>query len=662
MVVLAIALVFGVLAVVRQGDEIAAALDEIDWLSVLASFAATIVGLLGIYRSWAVIVRDGGVDLSTRQSLRIYGIGQVGKYVPGSVWSVLSQAEMVREHGGSRLRMATASLVALLVSVTVALVLGGLLLPVSGSEAERTFWFAPFAAVALAGLLIPAVLNALVDRVNRFLRRPPNDVRFSGRAIAKAAGWALLANLFFGLQIQALGHELGNTGIDGYLLSTCAYALAAALGVLVVLAPAGAGVREVVLTVVLAPTLSVGAALTVALVSRVVSMAADFALALSQVRRIKASDPGARQPVFVTRRFPPSVGGMETLALSVWRSMLEVRPDAVLIAHGGSNRGLVGWIPRAWFRLAWLVLRGRVEFVLTGDALMYSLVDPLLRLARIRRATMILGLDVTYSQRVYRLLVHSALRRAPQVVAISAATRDAAVTSGVPAARVGVLRLGVEAPAWQPTGRSRARVRVHAELGVTSDAVLLLTLGRLVRRKGSRWFVETVLPGLPGEVHYVVAGDGPERVLIEEAANRSGVADRVHVLGPVNDPLRDDLMAGCDLFVQPNIAVPGDMEGFGLVTIESAMRGTPVVAADLEGLRDAVLPGRTGILLPSEDGAQWIRTLGELVADRDALDSLGESYRLVATDLYSEKAMGAELCRMVGLSTDAAPEAGTEPA
>ena len=69
------------------------------------------------------------------------------------------------------------------------------------------------------------------------------------------------------------------------------------------------------------------------------------------------------------------------------------------------------------------------------------------------------------------------------------------------------------------------------------------------------------------------------------------------------------------MFVQPNVRVDGDMGGFGLATIEAALRGTPVVAADLEGLKDAVIHGRTGFLVPSGDLAGWIRQLTELLTE-----------------------------------------------
>jgi len=103
------------------------------------------------------------------------------------------------------------------------------------------------------------------------------------------------------------------------------------------------------------------------------------------------------------------------------------------------------------------------------------------------------------------------------------------------------------------------------------------------------------------------------------------------------------------VFLAPNIPVPGDMEGFGLVTVEAAMRGTPVVAAGLEGIKDAVVNGRTGILLPPADVTAWVSELTGQLAVPANLPALGDSFQANAEELYSEEGMGRALCAQLGL-------------
>jgi len=354
------------------------------------------------------------------------------------------------------------------------------------------------------------------------------------------------------------------------------------------------------------------------------------------------------QPLFVTRKFPPSVGGMETLAATVWRVLEHGAPGALLVAHGGSNRELPRWLPAALLRVGVLLARRRAEPVLVGDALMYTILLPLLRLFRVPSATMVMGLDLTYDNPVYRAVVHRALRRAPRVLAISTATADVARSFGIPAERVGIIRLGVEAPQVGAADRRAAAQELRRSHGLPGDAVVLLTLGRLVPRKGARWFVANVLPNLPANVVHLIVGEGPERDAIRKAAAAAGVGDRVHLAGRVDDVDRETILRGADVFVQPNVPVPGDMEGFGLVAVEAAMRGTLTVASGIEGLRDAVLDGETGVLLPAGDAAAWVGRLHELTGDMDELRRRGARFQARARELYGEDEMARQLFAELG--------------
>lgn len=370
---------------------------------------------------------------------------------------------------------------------------------------------------------------------------------------------------------------------------------------------------------------------------------------------VRATDEDVRcdvvaATVFITRKFPPSVGGMETLAKDVWATLSAgAATPTFLVAHGGSNLLLPLWLPRATFRLLVLVLRGKVDFVLLGDVVLHILLAPLLRVLGVRYATMAMGKDIIWNRSWYQRLVLRALPRASDVLANSSATAAAAVTAGTPADRVHVVRLGVEDPQVDRHEAAVASAALRRRLGVGDDALVVLTLGRLVRRKGVVWFLRSVLPHLPKNVVYLVAGEGVDAPRVRTSVEELGLQDRVHLLGRVSDEEREQLMRGADVFVQPNIQVPGDMEGFGLVAVEAAMRGSLVVAASLEGLRDAVVDGETGVLLPSGDPDAWTRRLSDLAADRTATRELAARFQLQCRERYARENMGRELCRVLGI-------------
>ena len=358
-------------------------------------------------------------------------------------------------------------------------------------------------------------------------------------------------------------------------------------------------------------------------------------------------DPPA--PVFITRKFPPSVGGMETLSSSIWDAMKRVRPDAVLIAHGGGNGDLAWWIPIALARLCSLLLRRRASVVVAGDALTNAAVAPLCRLLGVRCVVVVHGLDMTYGNRLYRALVRPILRSSPLVISISTAVREIAVGVGVDESAAVVVAPAVASPPTDASDRAGSGQSLREHLGIRPGAVVLLTLGRLVPRKGVRWFVEWVLPEVSQSAILVVAGEGPDRAAVEDAAHRVGVTDRVRMLGAVDGETREMLLAGADLFVQPNVPVAGDVEGFGLVTVEATLRGTPVLGSDLEGISDALVGGEAGWLIAPQDPDAWVGRLNELLADPSALQESAAAFAESAAARFGPEAFDRVLREIVPL-------------
>lgn len=353
--------------------------------------------------------------------------------------------------------------------------------------------------------------------------------------------------------------------------------------------------------------------------------------------------------LFVTRKFPPSTGGMETLSTAIWQALSGAVPDSTLVAYGGPNAGLPRWLPGALGRVRGELTAG-VDHLVVGDALLTALLQPVLASLSARRrprvTSLVMGLDLTWARPGYRPVVRRALARSDAIVAISAATAQTARHLGLPAERVHVLPLGIDIAAVPVTDRRIARVALQQ--AYAPGGRLLATVGRLVERKGVAWFVRTVLPSLGSDVHYLVAGAGPQESVIRAAAAAAGVSERVHLLGLIDEPLRDRLLAGADAFVQPNLLVPGDMEGFGLVVVEAAGRGTPVLAADLEGLADAVSDGVTGTLVTPADATAWTAATRALLAlSPQERDRLGAKRGAASRDRYSLARMSTRLLEIL---------------
>ena len=162
---------------------------------------------------------------------------------------------------------------------------------VAGATAYR--WAFALVPVLLAGLH-PRVLNTVLGRLLRLARRPPLEQPLTGRVMAGALAWACASWVFYGLQIWLLATRLGAPGGRTALLAVGGFAFAWSVGFLVVFAPAGAGVRDVLLVAMLGPVLGVSSATAVALVSRALMTAGDL-LSAALATAAAAAAPGRRE-------------------------------------------------------------------------------------------------------------------------------------------------------------------------------------------------------------------------------------------------------------------------------------------------------------------------------------------------------------------------------
>ncbi len=208
------------------------------------------------------------------------------------------------------------------------------------------------------------------------------------------------------------------------------------------------------------------------------------------------------------------------------------------------------------------------------------------------------GRDVTLPVAAYQGYLPRVFRSLDATVSVSSATRVECLKRGMAPSKAFVLPNGFPlAKIKASMDRAQAAALVSEAAGVPVEGKVMLTVGRQVKRKGHLWFLREVLPKVQTPSTWLVAGDGPEHAeLLAEAAHAAG-RHRVVLLGRVDEELLEAAYLASDLFVMPNIPVPGDMEGFGVVMLEANAKGLPVVATNLEGITDVVLEGENGHLV-----------------------------------------------------------------
>jgi uncharacterized membrane protein YbhN (UPF0104 family) len=273
----AAAVALGSYAVAGEWTGVRAALASIGALTVAGAMVSVLIAMFAAMQVWRVLLAALGSPLQIRVGARIMFVGQLGKYLPGSVWPVLAQMELGTAHRVPRHHSASASLLTMLVTILSGLLTALVTLPfVAGFTSYRwAFLAAPF----LLACLHPKVLNSVLGRLFRLTRRPPLEQPLTARAIATSLAWSFLSWILYGLQIWLLATRLGAPRGTAALLALGGFAFAWSVGFLAVFAPAGAGVREVLLVALFGPVIGVGAATAVALVSRALTTIGDLVAA-----------------------------------------------------------------------------------------------------------------------------------------------------------------------------------------------------------------------------------------------------------------------------------------------------------------------------------------------------------------------------------------------
>jgi len=195
-------------------------------------------------------------------------------------------------------------------------------------------------------------------------------------------------------------------------------------------------------------------------------------------------------------------------------------------------------------------------------------------------------------------------------------TRRLARRLGFPEERVAVVCPEVDTEHFAPPVSAEQRRRWRHELGWGADPIVSLFVGRLIERKG----IGDLLEGLasqPENVRLVLAGPG-DLTHWQRRAELAGVAQRVEFLGDVDHSALPRLYGAADLLVGPSrdSEAQCDPENFGIVFLEAAACGLPVLATRTGGVPEAVDADRNGLLVePSDVGAlaaAWRRLAGDV--------------------------------------------------
>lgn len=244
----------------------------------------------------------------------------------------------------------------------------------------------------------------------------------------------------------------------------------------------------------------------------------------------------------------------------------------------------------------------------------------------------IMGVQGTYGitpllRKPDRWCLKFAYRRAKAVTAPSTYTRDLITKMSGGKYPIHVIHNGVNLE------RFSKKVDASAITKKFHGKKMLLTVGGIKARKGQDLVIRALgqlYKKGKNNVEYIIVGEGPQHAEYKALAHQLGVADHVHFVGNKTDDHLLEYFDAADIYVHTPRVFYYNFEGFGIVYLEASARSKPIVAADAGGIRDAVIDGKTGIVVPEEDVSAITAAIEKLLNDPDLRLTMGKAGRAYA--------------------------------
>jgi len=235
-----------------------------------------------------------------------------------------------------------------------------------------------------------------------------------------------------------------------------------------------------------------------------------------------------------------------------------------------------------------------------------------------------------------RRVVSWVLNNSDLIVADSSDTRENAIKYYRPNKKINVVPLPYKPFKFEKSSRK--------QLALRENLIYLISIGRLIRRKGFNYLIEALALLNDRKIHLLLVGDGPEKEQLLLLAERKKVADRVHFLGFVSEEKKFQYLSNADIYVLSSIH-----EGFGIVLQEAMQVGLPVIATNCGGQLDLIENNRNGFLVKPESPESLARAINILAGNRELRIQFG-GYNLETVKRFrSEKIIKQYLdlvCRM----------------
>lgn len=315
--------------------------------------------------------------------------------------------------------------------------------------------------------------------------------------------------------------------------------------------------------------------------------------------------------LYISHLHPPknkplkSIGGMQSVSMQLVDSLQkskDIEIESIIMRASWKFIRLKTslFLMSLVWRIPAKIEKTKPDVVLFSSMVTAGILPFILNKTKVPFVTINHGQDVTFPSATYQRYLSFLFKKLDGVISVSSATRNACIERGMEPEKGVALPNGFDTKVMgMLPEKNKARKLIEEQFKLDlSGRKLLLSVGRQVKRKGYRWFVDKTVDKIKTDTVYLIVGDGPERENIQKAKEKSDKKEKIVIVGKQPDEILNACYAAADLFIMPNIPVEGDMEGFGIVLLEANRAGVPAIASDLEGIKDVIEEGVNGYKIP----------------------------------------------------------------
>ncbi len=332
--------------------------------------------------------------------------------------------------------------------------------------------------------------------------------------------------------------------------------------------------------------------------------------------------------LLITLEYHPCRGGVANYYGSLVKYWPEPNNIYVLDNHDdkllSKKMPFLKWLP-SLFCLWSKVKANQIDYILVGNVLPLGTVVYLMaKFLNIKYAVILHGMDFSYALKKKRkeFLAKKILLKAEKIICTNNYTADL-VKKYLKnyAGSIKVVNPGIELEAGF---NHELFIELKNRYALT-DKIVLLSVGRLVKRKGFAKVIDAlpaVLPNVPNLI-YIILGNGQELSNLNSQIVKLNLENKVKIITNANDNERNAWFRLCDLFIMPSRNINGDFEGFGIVYLEANLAGKPVIAGKSGGVPDTVIDGLNGLMVNPENNYDISQAIIKLAQDEKLREKLG---------------------------------------